>query len=405
MYTQNMLTLQGDLVATYEVTSTSTATATYSSGNTYIVTNTTTSTASGTGPFIMGGNMTLSSTATSGGTGIGCSGTCSTGNWAQFTDSTHITNVAAPTYVSVGADAAGAAAAAVNAAIPSGTVGGLTYLSGAHTLATTAPASQTPTANTVPISNSSGTLNSWITGAGVTTALGYTPLSGSGITGGIARYTGSNTLASSFGISATPGTASVAAVSDGSGTLNGWVTHASGDVIQGATGVAGALALFSGAQTIGPSFGISATPGTASVAAVSDVSGTLNGWVTKHVQSTTTYTGPPSDWSTSGSSPLTVIGQGVSASSSTGSLSIAAITNVSTNATLNSCAVTLYVNGAQVGVQSVSNAGVAAVPSAGTATFSGGGYMIAVTITSINGAYSCGTQAGLTQIIVTEYSN
>jgi hypothetical protein len=67
--------------------------------------------------------------------------------------------------------------------------------------------------------------------------------------------------------------------------------------------------------------------------------------------------------------------------------------------------VTLYVNGAQVGVQSVSNAGVAAVPSAGTATFSGGGYMIAVTITSINGAYSCGTQAGLTQIIVTEYSN
>ena len=168
MYTQNMLTLQGGLVATYEVTSTSTATATYSSGNTYIVTNTTTSTASGTGPFIMGGNMTLSSTATSGGTGIGCSGTCSTGNWAQFTDSTHITNVAAPTYVSVGADAAGAAAAAVNAAIPSGTVGGLTYLSGAHTLATTAPASQTPTANTVPISNSSGTLNSWVTNTRVT---------------------------------------------------------------------------------------------------------------------------------------------------------------------------------------------------------------------------------------------
>jgi hypothetical protein len=244
-----------------------------------------------------------------------------------------------------------------------------------------------------------------ITSAQVTGALGYTPVSsGAGTVGALAKYSGANAIVPSFGISATPGTASVAAVSDGSGTLNGWVTHASGDVIQGATGVAGALALFSGAQTIGPSFGISATPGTASVVPVSDVSGTLNGWVTKHVQSITTYTGPPSNWSTSGGSPLTVIGQGVSASSSTGSLSIAAITNVSTTATLNSCAVTLYVNSAQVGVQSVSNAGVAAVPSAGTATFSGGGYTIAVTITSI-GAYSCGTQAGLTQIIVTEYSN
>jgi hypothetical protein len=68
MYTQNMLTLQGGLVATYEVTSTATATATYSvkgiSPGTTIVTNTTTSTASGTGPFIMGGNMTLSITST-----------------------------------------------------------------------------------------------------------------------------------------------------------------------------------------------------------------------------------------------------------------------------------------------------------------------------------------------------
>ena len=98
------------------------------------------------------------------GTGIGCSGSCSTGNWAQFTDSTHITNVAAPTYVSVGADAAGAAAAAVNAAIPSGTVGGLTYLSGAHTLATTAPASQTPTANAVVQADTFGTLNPWVGG-------------------------------------------------------------------------------------------------------------------------------------------------------------------------------------------------------------------------------------------------
>jgi hypothetical protein len=45
------------------------------------------------------------------GTGIGCSGTCSNGNWARFTDTTHIEGVAAPTWSSVGADQGGAAAA------------------------------------------------------------------------------------------------------------------------------------------------------------------------------------------------------------------------------------------------------------------------------------------------------
>jgi hypothetical protein len=68
MYSQNQLTLQGGLVATYEVTATATATASYTNGNTYVATSTTTSTASGTGPFIMGGNMTLSVTSTATGT-------------------------------------------------------------------------------------------------------------------------------------------------------------------------------------------------------------------------------------------------------------------------------------------------------------------------------------------------
>jgi hypothetical protein len=46
------------------------------------------------------------------GSGIGCSGgACTYGNWARFTDTTHIEGVAAPTWSSVGADQAGAAAA------------------------------------------------------------------------------------------------------------------------------------------------------------------------------------------------------------------------------------------------------------------------------------------------------
>jgi hypothetical protein len=46
------------------------------------------------------------------GSGIGCSGgACTYGNWARFTDTTHIEGVAAPTWSSVGADQSGAAAA------------------------------------------------------------------------------------------------------------------------------------------------------------------------------------------------------------------------------------------------------------------------------------------------------
>ena len=51
----------------------------------------------------------------------------------------------------------------------------------------------------------------------------------------------------------------------------------------GGTGVLGALAIFNGSNSITPTFGISAVAGTASVAAVSDSSGTLNAWVTPPV--------------------------------------------------------------------------------------------------------------------------
>jgi hypothetical protein len=73
-----------------------------------------------------------------------------------------------------------------------------------------------------------------LTSGDVTGALGYTPgsstgnISGSGSVGGLAYFTGPSTIASTVGLNATPGPSSVP-VSDGSGTLNSWVTHASSD--------------------------------------------------------------------------------------------------------------------------------------------------------------------------------
>ena len=215
------------------------------------------------------------------GTGIGCNGTCSSPSFAVFTDSTHVTN--APYTPAQASDITSAVNAAVN-----GSTGYVPYFSSAHTIGSLAPYATTPAANSVPISDSSGTLNAWIT---------------------------------------------------------------------------------------------------------------------YHVQNIQALVGPSGSGSTSGLTPLNVIGSTFTAVSASGSVSVTATANVSTTAGLNTCVVTLLLNGSQIGVQGQTNAGVATVPVAGLGNFTGGSYSLTVTLTSNNGSYGCGTQAHSTQLIVTEYSN
>jgi hypothetical protein len=78
----------------------------------------------------------------------------------------------------------------------------------------------TPGASKIPIADGSGKLDGWVT-ANVSGS--------SGCNGCLTYWTGASTLASTgFGITATP-TPNVAVKSDGSSTVNAWVTHASGD--------------------------------------------------------------------------------------------------------------------------------------------------------------------------------
>lgn len=121
----------------------------------------------------------------------------------------------------------------------SGTSGYVPQYTAASTLAALAPSSTTPTVGVIPITNAAN-LNNWVTHASgdvptSTTVCGHAlssnvtctaadvgALSGSGSTGGLAYFTGSSTLASTVGLTATP-SANVVPVSNGSGNLNSWV--------------------------------------------------------------------------------------------------------------------------------------------------------------------------------------
>ena len=61
----------------------------------------------------------------------------------------------------IGADPAGVATTAVNAAV-TGTPGGLAYFASAHALASTVGATATPTPSAIPVSDGSGKLNAWV---------------------------------------------------------------------------------------------------------------------------------------------------------------------------------------------------------------------------------------------------
>ena len=207
------------------------------------------------------------------GTGIGCSGSCSAGNFAKFTDSTHITNGSVASGDVTGAlgftplspnGVTGTHVTAIN--VSSGQVTSVGSLSSADVITALG---YTPGSGTGNVSTSGLTAGK-IPKASTSTALVDSLLSESGTTETIAGSlvpdaTGTRALGSSGahwvnvytnglnlgGVNATSvgGTANAPVVADGSGTVNSWVTK-------------------------------SATP-SPNTLVVSDASGTVNSWVTK----------------------------------------------------------------------------------------------------------------------------
>ena len=212
---------------------------------------------------------------------LGCSGTCSAGNWAQFTDATHITNVAAPTYSSVGADAAGAATTAVNAAV-NGTNNYVAKFTGTNSIRNSQISDD---GTTVTIGTASGTSVSIGPLSDATTWRGIA------INGG-APSTGNYAIAENQTAGTTVNTPSGKTVFFNVGNTNyASVTSA---------GIAAS--------------NITATPG-ASKVVQSDASGTVNAWVTLDHITATYFGNNTADYSAAGGSCVTIASVTVSSTS------------------------------------------------------------------------------------------
>jgi hypothetical protein len=195
----------------------------------------------------------LSWVANGSGTGLGCSGTCTTGAWAQFTDSLHVTNAGytplnpasgvtstctKPTFsggqavACTSATASDVGAVAANASVTGATKTKITYDSkGLVTAGSDATAADVGAvaANTA-ITGATKTKITYdakglvTAGADATAAdVGALPTSAvNGTSGYIARFTATNAVGNALAYTATP-TAGVIPASDGSGKLTAWV--------------------------------------------------------------------------------------------------------------------------------------------------------------------------------------
>jgi hypothetical protein len=139
---------------------------------------------------------------------------------------------ATPTASDVGADAAGTASATVASAI-NGSTGQWAVFNGPHSVGNAPYIPGTGNGNLTGNGVSASrqlvdASNGLVTGAhtmassDVTGALGFTPVSGSGSTGGLAFWGSSSSLSYTVGLTATP-TPSVAVKSDANGKVNDWV--------------------------------------------------------------------------------------------------------------------------------------------------------------------------------------
>jgi hypothetical protein len=181
------------------------------------------------------------------GTGIGCSGSCSGGNFAKFTDSTHITN---------GAVASGDVTGAL----------GYTPLN---------PASGVSTTCTKPtFSGGQATSCTSINSSDVITALGYTPGSGTG-----------NVSTSGLTAGKVPKASTSTALVDSLLSESGTTETIAGSLVPDATGtraLGSSGAHWVNVYTNGLNLGgvnASSIGGTANAPVVSDGSGSLNSWV------------------------------------------------------------------------------------------------------------------------------